>query len=282
MAMMMTGRVLLVCALCVLWCSAGCRCDEEEDTALVGDLPANSESGSGGPEKDTDHTVPGGAENPSAQQSQLNKVRGSPPGISSLEAPSEVESKKKQTQSDPEHTDLLSPSKSSGEQRQDGTPERAPGRPETSPNQEDNKDVSIVNQQNIDPPSPSGNDDVVSHNSGERTEDTPSSTEIIDAAPSEEVEKRENVIPSLEQPRGTSTAAPAITTQTSSTTPTDVGESNTVKMSEASPKSTGTSQTDHTTTKIANSDGSTAVSHTTSPLLLLLLVCASAAAVVAA
>ncbi|PBJ73393.1 mucin-associated surface protein [Trypanosoma cruzi cruzi] len=28
MAMMMTGRVLLVCALCVLWCGAGGRCDE--------------------------------------------------------------------------------------------------------------------------------------------------------------------------------------------------------------------------------------------------------------
>ncbi|EKG02289.1 mucin-associated surface protein (MASP), putative [Trypanosoma cruzi] len=34
MAMMMTGRVLLVCALCVLWCGAGGRCDEVETTAL--------------------------------------------------------------------------------------------------------------------------------------------------------------------------------------------------------------------------------------------------------
>ncbi|KAF8306546.1 Mucin-associated surface protein (MASP), subgroup S064 [Trypanosoma cruzi] len=30
MAMMMTGRVLLVCALCVLWCGAGGRCDAGE------------------------------------------------------------------------------------------------------------------------------------------------------------------------------------------------------------------------------------------------------------
>ncbi|KAF8306175.1 hypothetical protein TcBrA4_0031510, partial [Trypanosoma cruzi] len=29
MAMMMAGRVLLVCALCVLWCCAGGRCAEE-------------------------------------------------------------------------------------------------------------------------------------------------------------------------------------------------------------------------------------------------------------
>ncbi|ESS61353.1 mucin-associated surface protein (MASP) [Trypanosoma cruzi Dm28c] len=35
MAMMMTGRVLLVCALCVLWCVAGGRCDEER----AGDTP---------------------------------------------------------------------------------------------------------------------------------------------------------------------------------------------------------------------------------------------------
>ncbi|EKF30755.1 mucin-associated surface protein (MASP), putative, partial [Trypanosoma cruzi marinkellei] len=36
MAMMMTGRVLLVCALCVLWCGiAGGICDEE-GTAVLG------------------------------------------------------------------------------------------------------------------------------------------------------------------------------------------------------------------------------------------------------
>ncbi|RNC32883.1 mucin-associated surface protein (MASP), partial [Trypanosoma cruzi] len=34
MAMMMTGRVLLVCALCVLWCGAGGRCDEEKRAGL--------------------------------------------------------------------------------------------------------------------------------------------------------------------------------------------------------------------------------------------------------
>ncbi|KAF5217191.1 Mucin-associated surface protein (MASP) subgroup S080 [Trypanosoma cruzi] len=50
MAMMMTGRVLLVCALCVLWCGAGSRCDEEEDTALVVGPPGGrSNDGKGGP-----------------------------------------------------------------------------------------------------------------------------------------------------------------------------------------------------------------------------------------
>ncbi|EAN98914.1 Mucin-associated surface protein (MASP) [Trypanosoma cruzi] len=50
MTMMMTGRVLLVCALCALWCGAGSRCDEEEDTALVVGPPGSrSNDGKGGP-----------------------------------------------------------------------------------------------------------------------------------------------------------------------------------------------------------------------------------------
>ncbi|PBJ71300.1 mucin-associated surface protein [Trypanosoma cruzi cruzi] len=51
MAMMMTGRVLLVCALCVLWCGAcGGRCDEGEDTAIVVVSPGGrSNDGNGGP-----------------------------------------------------------------------------------------------------------------------------------------------------------------------------------------------------------------------------------------
>ncbi|KAF8303524.1 Mucin-associated surface protein (MASP), subgroup S030 [Trypanosoma cruzi] len=44
MAMMMTGRVLLVCALCVLWCGAGGRCDGEERTVPAG----GAGGGSGG------------------------------------------------------------------------------------------------------------------------------------------------------------------------------------------------------------------------------------------
>ncbi|RNC38342.1 mucin-associated surface protein (MASP), partial [Trypanosoma cruzi] len=47
MAMMMAGRVLLVCALCVLWCGAGGRCDEGE-TAVRGVPPDVSASGTEG------------------------------------------------------------------------------------------------------------------------------------------------------------------------------------------------------------------------------------------
>ncbi|PWV05585.1 Mucin-associated surface protein (MASP) [Trypanosoma cruzi] len=47
MAMMMTGRVLLVCALCALWCgTSGGRCDEEKETtpANLSGAPSSGES----------------------------------------------------------------------------------------------------------------------------------------------------------------------------------------------------------------------------------------------
>ncbi|PWV19908.1 Mucin-associated surface protein (MASP) [Trypanosoma cruzi] len=281
-AMMMTGRLLLVCALCVLWCGAGGGgCTEDTAGSESGLSNRGSDEVSEGA---SGHTASGGAGNPSAEQTRLRKVEGSAPGSPQLQADLKPQSPTIQapSPSSSEHTDSLSHSQSSGEERQDETPEGPPGEPETSLNQEENKDVSIENQQNIDHPSPSGNDDVVSSNSEERTEGTPSSTEIIVAAPSEEGQERENVTRSLEQPQETSTAAPAITTQTSSTTTSDVGESNTVKMSDAAPQSTGTAQTNDTTMPAEN-DSSTAVSHTTSPPLLFLVVaCAAAAAVVVA
>ncbi|KAF8305606.1 Mucin-associated surface protein (MASP), subgroup S032 [Trypanosoma cruzi] len=53
MAMMVTGRVLLVCALCVLWCGAGGRCDGEETagSGTVGPSGAPGNLGKDGMEK---------------------------------------------------------------------------------------------------------------------------------------------------------------------------------------------------------------------------------------
>ncbi|EAN94876.1 Mucin-associated surface protein (MASP) [Trypanosoma cruzi] len=48
---MMTGRVLLVCALCVLWCGAGGRCDEEIAKDPVGPSGAPGNLGKDGMEK---------------------------------------------------------------------------------------------------------------------------------------------------------------------------------------------------------------------------------------
>ncbi|PBJ80562.1 mucin-associated surface protein [Trypanosoma cruzi cruzi] len=282
MAMMMTGRVLLVCVLCVLWCGAcGGGCSDDVVNGVV-EQPVISASGGVVTHNPTGRAVPGGAGNLSAQQSQLNKVGDPLPGRSSLEAPSEIESTKQQTQSDHERKDPVTPSQSLGEQRQDEQHEDPPEEPGASLGQEERKHALDGGRERNDSPPPLSNNNTVSSNSEELTEDTPRSTEIIVAAHSEEGQEDENITPYLEQPQGNSTAAPAITTQIISMKPPNKSESNAVKMSEASPQSTGTVQANHTATP-GDSDSSTAVSHTTSPLLLLFVVaCAAAAAVVAA
>ncbi|EAN99561.1 Mucin-associated surface protein (MASP) [Trypanosoma cruzi] len=281
MAMMMAGRVLLVCALCVVWCGAGGRCDE----GGTGGTPpgANPASGAGTTGNAAGQTAPGEAEGFSAQQPQLEKVGDSPSGGSRSQVDLQLQSPTIQlTPSGAEHTAPSTHSKPSGEQMQDLPDEGPPGKPGISPSQEEGKNKTIVNQQSNGPPSHSSNNDFVSRNSEERTEDNSGSTETLVAAPSEEGQERENVTPSLEQPQETSTAAPTVTTQTISTKPSEENKSNTVKMSAASPQSTVTANTTDTT-NTQNSDGSTAASHTTSSLLLLLVVaCVAAAAVVAA
>ncbi|KAF8289736.1 Mucin-associated surface protein (MASP), putative, partial [Trypanosoma cruzi] len=48
MAMMMTGRVLLVCALCVLWCVAGGVYARDVDTNALGGCMASGVLGENG------------------------------------------------------------------------------------------------------------------------------------------------------------------------------------------------------------------------------------------
>ncbi|RNC41817.1 mucin-associated surface protein (MASP), partial [Trypanosoma cruzi] len=61
---MMTGRVLLVCALCVLWCGAGGRCDEEMEAAA---------GGAGGGIAGKGAVEPAGTSTPAADSSSLTK-----------------------------------------------------------------------------------------------------------------------------------------------------------------------------------------------------------------
>ncbi|KAF5218117.1 Mucin-associated surface protein (MASP) subgroup S030 [Trypanosoma cruzi] len=59
MAMMMTGRVLLVCALCVLWCGTpGGRCAEEKADEFLVTEPGGSLSGGEGPPKQSKNSSP--------------------------------------------------------------------------------------------------------------------------------------------------------------------------------------------------------------------------------
>ncbi|EAN85700.1 Mucin-associated surface protein (MASP) [Trypanosoma cruzi] len=59
MAMMMTGRVLLVCALCVFWCGAGGRCAEEKaDEVLVAEPGPSLSGGGDSPTKQSKNSSP--------------------------------------------------------------------------------------------------------------------------------------------------------------------------------------------------------------------------------
>ncbi|EKF28289.1 mucin-associated surface protein (MASP), putative, partial [Trypanosoma cruzi marinkellei] len=280
MGMMMTGRVLLVCALCVLWCGmAGGGCDEEA-TAVESRVYS---TGIEVPGKDKVLTVPGEAEAVSAEQRELLNVVGSSPGGSQLQTPLQPELPKEQADSSAKLTDSPTDSQTSTEERQVVLPEGLPDGPGTSVGSVDGKHASDGAPERNDTKPSSNSIDVVIRNNEGLKEDSLKSTEMLVAAQSEEGMKSGNVTLSLEQPQGNSTAAPAIPPQTSSMTPDDNdNESNTVTMSEASPQTLVTAnRTDTKNTQ--NSDGSTAASHTTSHLLLLLVVaCAAAAAVVAA
>ncbi|EAN98634.1 Mucin-associated surface protein (MASP) [Trypanosoma cruzi] len=74
MAMMMTGRVLLVCALCVLWCGAGGRCAEEKADEFLVTEPGGSLSGGDSSPKQSRNSspVPGSLVSPPKPQKDDN------------------------------------------------------------------------------------------------------------------------------------------------------------------------------------------------------------------
>ncbi|KAF8292154.1 Mucin-associated surface protein (MASP), subgroup S080 [Trypanosoma cruzi] len=77
MALMMTGRVLLLCALCVLWCGAGCGVFADQDEELSTESPGGRSSGGDPLEtKELENPVPHGADSeiqsPVVEQPQLN------------------------------------------------------------------------------------------------------------------------------------------------------------------------------------------------------------------
>ncbi|KAF5219260.1 Mucin-associated surface protein (MASP) subgroup S030 [Trypanosoma cruzi] len=75
MAMMMTGRVLLVCALCVLWCGTpGGRCAEEKADEVLVTEPGGSLSGGEGSPKQSKNSspVPGSLGSPPKPQKDDN------------------------------------------------------------------------------------------------------------------------------------------------------------------------------------------------------------------
>ncbi|PBJ79068.1 mucin-associated surface protein [Trypanosoma cruzi cruzi] len=313
MAMMMTGRVLLVCALCVLWCGAGGRCDEGEDTAG---------SGSGG-----EHSLASKQLENSSQDTQ--SLKGGVPGAKGNVPPAPTDEEDDDSDNDEDEGTEVEEKTIGRQGGQGGTTVPGPDSTETNLiGTEQQTGQSIISAEEI-PPSGSQEPKVIlTQPEVEGKNDTDKSRPAVENAlttvngentlpggvnlpspPEDGVDSHEQSgedttsedeknVPSPEtaatpqshrgegsEGTGEDTKATTLTANTTDTTNTQNSDSSTVKMNEAAPQTTITltaAQTNHTVTT-GNSDGSTAVSHTTSSLLLLLLfACAAAAAVVAA
>ncbi|EAN94657.1 Mucin-associated surface protein (MASP) [Trypanosoma cruzi] len=258
MAMMMTGRVLLVCALCVLWCGAWlCDAAETSSSALHRDNAEermNPEEVTEAIEKlaegvlymirescrmsfltSKNATLP--AHNDTEVEKCVNKTAVDISGVTSRGRPAAATA----------DATLASPlpSSSSATSALQGQAQGSPGAapepvkpPQTDP---------VNNEQLSETPASTGGG---AGGDGELT--GRSSRTPTDVAKTHEA-----------RPAGNATSTPTATQRDSERSP-----ANTTRTRE-------TNETD-------DSDGSTAASYTTSPLPLLLLVCAAAAAVVAA
>ncbi|KAF5214592.1 Mucin-associated surface protein (MASP) subgroup S008 [Trypanosoma cruzi] len=254
MAMMMTGRVLLVCALCVLWCGAW-LCDAAETSSSAPHRDNAEETTT--PEEVTEAieklaegvldmirvscrmsfitsvnaTLP--AHNDTEVEKCVNKTAVEISGVTPRGRPAAATT----------DATLASPlpSSSSATSALQGQAQGSPGAaPEpVKPPQTD----SVNTEQLSETPASTGGGELA-----DRSSHTPT-----DVARTHEARPAGNATSTPTATRGDSEKSPAITTRTRETNET------------------------------GDSDGSTAVSHSTSPLLLLLIVaCAAAAAVVAA
>ncbi|ESS61799.1 mucin-associated surface protein (MASP) [Trypanosoma cruzi Dm28c] len=249
MAMMMTGRVLLVCALCVLWCGVcggGCSetppdspdnpsddqsLNEEEPTGVTGqgDQSAKQEVPKA--------TAPKASESPEVPSS---RSPAQPPGGGASVTPSTTTDSKdqnaqeyKKEEEDEQEEEEDDDKKEKGDTRKE---EAATGTAEgTSAGGQEQPSISYAAE---------GASNITNPNSTQTTGDI---VPAADGAGTREEKQSDN---KDANPKETPVEATAMKTTTATT---------------------------------GDSDGSTAVSHTTSPLLLLLVVaCAAAAAVVAA
>ncbi|EAN87998.1 Mucin-associated surface protein (MASP) [Trypanosoma cruzi] len=292
MAMTMTGRVLLVCALCVLWCGAGGRCDDVVTAAL----------GSGGSSpKSTQLETPPLDSQELKDEAPVVKEE-VPPASPGIKAEEEEDKDDDDTGEGDGQEDGGAEGEEKPIERQDGQGGTvAPG----SGYRETN--LSGSEQENHQSITPAGG---ISHSGSQESKSNPTQTEV------EEKNGKEENTPAVENPlttgNGENTLPAGIVEGNPSPPPpkdsvdsreqdgegtTSEGHKNVPppetaattqshreKGSEGSGENTkATAVTTNTTDKTStqNTDSSTAVSHTTSPFLLLLVV-AAAAAVVAA
>ncbi|EAN94708.1 Mucin-associated surface protein (MASP) [Trypanosoma cruzi] len=291
MAMMMTGRVLLVCALCVLWCSAGGVCTDEEETAGRGS-GADLLLGSKGVET-----------SPQDTQGSQNRAPGGEEKLTPVVIEEADEDDDNDDDDEDEHDGETKAEKENITERQsvqEGTVAIGSDSREKNLSGSERKTVQpIVSPEGISPsdnqesktnptqPEDEGNKDTDENTpavgnalttvNGEHTLPEGIAGGNSPPAPEEGVDSRKK-----DGEDATSEGEKNVPLPATAATP----QSHRNKGSEGTGKDTkATTVTANTTdtTNTQNSDGSTAVSHNTSPLLLLLVVaCAAAAAVVAA
>ncbi|EAN85888.1 Mucin-associated surface protein (MASP) [Trypanosoma cruzi] len=242
MAMMTTGRVLLVCALCVLWCGAGGggRAETPSSPSLETQPEKSTQKKEEVVAGDVDQSSkPVAPKEPTPKASELpekpaNSLQPQQPGGASKAASPTTDSMVQNTEGKNEEE----------EEEGDDTKEKEETKKEEETVTSITGGISAGGQEQPSLSSAAeGASNITNPNSTQTTGD---GDPAADGAGTAEGKQNEN---KDANPKETPVTAAAMKTTTATT---------------------------------GNSDGSTAVSHTTSPLLLLLLVVACAAAVVAA
>ncbi|PBJ68750.1 mucin-associated surface protein [Trypanosoma cruzi cruzi] len=294
MAMMMTGRVLLVCALCVLWCGAGGVFGEGLVESRAG------VSGSGGEHSLASKQLENSPQDTQGSHGRVPGVKGKvPPASPGLKAEEEEFDDEEDDDSDNDEDegteDEVKITERQGDKGGTAAPESDSREKNLSVGRQE-KNQAIISAEEI-PPSDS-----------RETNANPTQPEVEGTNTDENTPAAKNPLTTV---NGENTLPGGVAGGNLPSPPEDgvdsheqSGEDTTSegKKNVSSPETAATPQShrdegsegtgedtkattviDNTTdtTNAQNSDGSTAVSHTTSPLLLL-LACAAAAAVVAA
>ncbi|PBJ79621.1 mucin-associated surface protein [Trypanosoma cruzi cruzi] len=319
MAMMMTGRVLLVCTLCVLWCGAGGRCEGEAAVlgsraelppapAELATLPVGSQGLPHGVSGVKDKLSPASSipreedeeddsdddedEETDENEKKITERQGDQGGTA---APDSDSREKNVSGSDQEmHQAIISAGDISPSNSQE--PNANPTQPKTEKKKDSDENTpaaenpltNVKGEQTlpesvvgVNPPPPP-KDGVDSRK--QDGEDTTSEGEKNVPSPETAVTPQSHRGEGSEG-TGEDTKATTVIANTTDTTNKQSSDGSTVKMNDAAPQTaiTPTAAQTNDTVTTGDGDGSTAVPHTTSPLLLLLLVaCAAAAAVVTA
>ncbi|KAF5214959.1 Mucin-associated surface protein (MASP) subgroup S002 [Trypanosoma cruzi] len=290
MAIMMTGRVLLVCALCVLWCGAGGRCKGE--TAVLGSRaelpPAPLETSQTGLQ-DLQSGEPGAkgtasvaSPPPKDKDADENEDEGDEDDDEDEETD---EPKVRRTEGQSSEKANVALGSDFGEKNLIGSGQEtgqsiAPAEDIShSDSQESNANptqTEIEEKKEPDENTPAVENALTTVN-GENTLPVGIAGGNPPPPPEDSVDSREKDGEDTTSEGEKNVQAPA--TAATSQSHRDKGSEGTEEVTKATTVTANTTDTTNT----QNNDGSTAVSHTTSPLLLLIVVaCAAAAAVVAA